>query len=180
MGFVQDCEFGNIDVIDSYLQNEDFDVNQPEFCCFSNRRTTGLIQACGSMFCYKVDVINRLLSRGADVDLQFGHVCAIGVLLSQEPFDAGLTDLVMRGSRLGINKVNYQGQSYLWYCRTLEACRYLVESGIDVNLISYNDLFLSNGQTASDYLSKFSFDKPEICNYLSSVKGKCYSQLEDH
>ena len=53
--------------------------------------TTGLIQACKSGNTWKIDVINRILPK-ADVDIEINGICAISILLSQDPFDSGLTE----------------------------------------------------------------------------------------
>ena len=85
----------------------------------------------------------------------------------------------MRGSKAAINKIDGLGRSYLWHCYTVEACRYLVESGININLLRQTDTFTFGRETASDFLGKWSFDKPEICKYLTSVGGKHHWHLPD-
>jgi ankyrin repeat protein len=74
-----------------------------------------------------------------------------------------------------VNKIDNHGETALFYCKSLEMAKFLVENGIDVNI------FNSEGETAVVYL--YNWGNIDIIKYLAGItnldleSGKQYSSI---
>lgn len=162
--FLQACMNGEFDVIDELIDK--VDIN-----CTLYNGETALILVCHKFVSWSVDVICKLLQYDIDVDHRSDtDVCALQYVLRQNDFDPQIASLLLMASAKGINHTNKRGQSYLWCCNTLESYRFVVESGIDVNLVSQYQTILDT------YHMKFTTNKA-IRQYLIASGAKTKKQL---
>lgn len=161
--FTDACFNGQMDVIESMLK-DGFDVN------YFRNGDTPLQRACTQTKPWVVDVVTKLITHGAVVDADTNEHCtgwtSLNFCLISQPFQRHVAQLLLDCSKLGVNHLDILCKTYLWYANTLEACKFLVDNGIEVNVV---DKF---GHTALDDKNVL-----EICSYLISVGAKEASEL---
>ena len=86
--------------------------------------------------------------------------------LFTNPFQQDVAQLLLDCSKLGINRLDSRGRNYFHYANTLEACKFLINNGTEINNVD------NDGTTALDV--EFN---PEVYNYLISVGAKKASEL---
>jgi len=153
------CSEGQMDVIDSLLILG-VDVNAPD-----NDGILPLQRACDGKGPWVIDVVTKLITHGADVDLEnrFGDdtMC---YAVSAEPFQSHVAQLVLDCSKKGVNRLDEDYANYLWCANTPEAAKFLVQNGIDVNNVCQESTYLD-------------ICLPSEVEYLRSVGAKLYSEL---
>jgi len=150
---------GEFDVIDELIDK--VDIN-----CTLYNGETALILVCRKLHPWTIDVICKLLQHNIDVDHRSDtDVCALQYVLMREDFDPQIASLILMASSKGINHTNKAGQSYLWCCNTLESYQFVVESGVDINLVSQYQTILNT------YHMKYKTDKA-IRRYLIASGAK--------
>jgi ankyrin repeat protein len=112
-------------------------------------------------------VVTKLITHGADVDLENkdGNN-SIDYVLSANPFQPHVAQLMLDCSKKGINRLDADHTNYIWAANTLEAIKFLVKNGIDVN-----NVWTELESTCLDVAY------PEEEDYLRSVGAKLYSEL---
>lgn len=81
-------------------------------------------------------IIQILIEGGVDVDLvDSNNLTALDYLLFWDHFDPQLASYVLDNSIGGINRQDPNGLSYLYSAKTVEAAKFLVERGIDINSV---------------------------------------------
>lgn len=178
--FFEACQNGEMDIIESIISTI-IDINLVRELPPIGRRYTPL-QAAINIHPWSVDVVTKLLlhqsstkcqdmnssnvapcpSCGADVDQDVDGWNALDLI----PFQEHIASLLLDCSKLGINRTDCHGQNYLWSASTLEATRFLVQNGNDVNCVS-NDNQTPLGLFADD----------EIIVYLKQHGAKYYNKL---
>ena len=129
--FLDACGNGDMDVIDSL-------INQVDINCVNMYGETGLMKVCYNKEPWVIDVVQKLLSYGADVDLDdYLGTNALDIYISNG-FNKELACLLLCCSKLGINRIDDNGWSYLLSCSTKESVIFLVEHGIDINMVDHN------------------------------------------
>lgn len=157
------CKNGQMDVIDSLLE-AGVDVN-----AFTEGKLP-LHRACKHTEPWAVDVVTKLITRGADVDLEDEYRWnALDHALNIVPFQPHIAQLLLDCSKKGINRLDSNYYDYLQLCASLDAIKFLVENGIDVNYVCDNETYLD-----STYRDNACSDRSE---YLRSVGAKLYSEL---
>ena len=157
--FNEACENGDMDIIDSILA-KGFDVN------FSYNGVHPLEAAMQSNS-WTIDLLTKLIIHGANVDLDnYLGWNAMDHCLYSTSFQPHIASLLLDCSKLGINRLDNQGRSYLWTAATVEACKFLIDNGIDINHDSNDNL------TCLDII-----EEPKITNYLRSQGAKIYAEL---
>lgn len=118
---------------------------------------------------YTLDVVTKLLTHGADVDLECDNGWnALDAALCAVPFQPHVAQLILDCSKKGINRLDRDGYNYLWFTRSLASVKFLVENGIDVNHVVTNQ---GKDKTYLDFAYQDEID------YLRSVGAKLYSEL---
>lgn len=171
------CINGEMDIIDSMLE-AGFDVNY----CYNG--VTPLQAACcqdslGGF--YIIDVVTKLITNGADVNMNNNGLDALSHCLSIIPFQRHVAQLLLDCSKLGVDRLDWCGKSYLFYAKTVEACKFLIDNGIKINNVDNFD------KTVLDYYSSAGFDYyrvdfeysniAEMSDYLISMGAKKYSEM---
>lgn len=152
------CFDGQMDVIDSLLELG-VDVNALV------EKELSLHIACMNTNPWAIDVVTKLITHGADVDLddKFGWN-ALNCALFTNPFQPHIAQLLLDCSKKGINRLNIDNRNYFRTTDSLESVKFLVENGINVNHVRDDKTYLD---VANDN---------EI-EYLRSVGAKLYSEL---
>lgn len=164
------CCNGQMDIIDSSLKlGVNFNV------MFNGELPLHL--ACRNTEAWTLDVVTKLLTNGADVDLEDDHGWnALDYALNTVPFQSHVAQLLLDCSKNGVNRLDPECYNYLWTSGSLEALKFLVENGIDVNYVNHeveNETYLDS-LTALVYVRN---PKVDEINYLRSVGAKLYSEL---
>lgn len=118
------------------------------------------------------DVVAKLIAHGADVDLEnYMYLNALACALDNSNFQPRVAQLVLDHSKHGVNRINGK-LNYLWDARNLEAVKFLVENGININHVA------NYGTDHCTYLDhcKQNDDNRKF-DYLRSVGAKLYSEL---
>lgn len=117
---------------------------------------------------YTLDLVTKLLTHGAVVDLEDNEGwSALNYVMSAEPFQPHVAQLVLDCSKKGINRIDENYYNYLWSTYTLESIKFLVENGIDINHVANDETYLDN-------VYRDNVDSVRI-EYLRSV-GASYSR----
>lgn len=140
LSFAYACRNGETDVIDSLIDKVDVNKSPDDY--------TFLQVACEYPSLeqpWAQDVVRRLLQAGADVDADCSGKNPLQRVLGWNSFDHSIASMLLYSSKLGIN-CQINGQSYLYSCRTVEAIKFLIDNGIDINSRD------SNGRTYPEWL----------------------------
>lgn len=157
--FISACKHGEMDVIDRLIE-QGIDVN-----CKHNDKTA-LRMACRNEEPYGIDVVTKLIVHGADVDYEdCESYNALDQVLSQETFNSDLAYLLLDCSKLGINRLDKGGRNYLWSIKTIEACKFLVDNGININHVNNKFRTYVDGQVTN------------LIRYLIKQGAKKYDEL---
>jgi len=152
------CSEGQMDVIDTLLESG-FDVNSRV------RGTYPLHLACSGSSSWSIDLVTKLITHGADVDLEDSYEWnALDCALDAVTFQPHIAQLLLDCSKKEINRLDSHGFGYFWTARSNEAIEFLVKNGIDVGQIVNEQTDL--GSTRPDQIA-----------YLQSIKSKLYSKL---
>jgi len=107
--------------------------------------------------------------------------CPIVCLLSQSHFKPKLVTLLLtedsNDETSSVNYIDEEQRTYLWFCKTVEACKFLINRGININHVRVYGHFNEYRETVLDHLSKKSFEMPEVVAYLISCQGKYSREL---
>lgn len=133
--FLNACEKGQTDVIDSLIDR--VDIN-----CIDIYGNTGLILACDVDEPWALDVVTRLLHHGIDVDIRNHYdICALDAILSKVSPKQDLSSLVLMCSKHSINHRDYSS-----------ACSQNGMEFLKQNGFTYNNIDITN---ISDYTAGF-------------------------
>lgn len=161
------CSEGQMDVIDSLLK--EIDINTRSF-----DGELALHRACEQTEPWAIDVVTKLLAHGADVDLENILGCnGLDYALNAVPFQPHIAQLLLDCSKKGINFISRKDYSYLWTAKSVDAFKFLVENGINLNHVRENETYLDIA-TNPEYVGEPRVDE---INYLRSVGAKLYSEL---
>ena len=201
--FLIACCLGQMDVVDELIDQVDPNCTATDTCLnFAHRMTNGhevyangrngmmmacmsnqswISEPCNRQFVqenpnkpWAIDVVNKLLARGADVDQEDkqGKNC-LDYVLASTPFRPQLASLLRLLSK---HEMNSRGFRYLVSCSSIEAAQFCVENGVDVN--SSRDkstvrdiIYLFVNHTFEDF-------DPIWEPYLISQGAKRYHELE--
>jgi hypothetical protein len=149
-----------MDVIDSLLGK--VNIN-----CVTQYNETGLILACEWYRPWVIDVVNKLLHHGIDVDIKddiWGD--ALNYVLEDERFRPQLASLLMMCSKKSLNSTK---TTRLYAC-TVRSYAFVVENGLDINrIIEYDEgkfgTYLDKVQGDIVYLEENGYDDEDIKEY---------------
>ena len=116
--FLDACEQGHMDVIDRLIGKVDINCRY--------RGKSGLMLVCINDKPWVIDVVQKLLAHGIDVDLENSTYNAIRCILGKTKFNKELAALLLYCSKLGVNKIDDNGYNYLWSCFTEESLSFLI------------------------------------------------------
>lgn len=148
--FLDACEYGKMDVVDEL-------INKVNINCTIDGRS-GLILVCSNEDPWVIDVVQKLLAHGIDVDISlksYYYRNAIDEVLCRKKFNKEASSLLLFCSKQGINRLGKDGISYLYTCKTKESVLFLIENGIDVNSLTAEKRFWGYNcgkKTFLDYL----------------------------
>lgn len=154
--FLHACEHGEMDVIDSLL-------GQVNINCVNDDGQTGLILALHSEDSWVIDVVNKLLHHGIDVDIEDWWGDALNYVLENEPFNPQLASLIMMCSKKSLDDTK---TSRLHAC-TVESYAFVVENGLDINRIRTHE-------TENDGLEGTYLD--HIGNFINYMREKFFDR----
>lgn len=158
--FLHACEHGEMDVIDSLIDS--VNIN-----CVTQYSETGLILACNSEQPWVIDVVNKLLHHGIDVDIKddiWGD--ALNYVLEDERFRPQLASLLMMCSKKSLNNTK---TTRLYAC-TVRSYAFVVENGLDINrIIEYDEgkfgTYLDSIQCFINYMKENGYDDEDTKEY---------------
>ena len=79
--------------------------------------------------------VQILIQSGANVDTVCKQLTPLDLVLGWEVFDADIAAMILSASKLGINRCDEDGLSYLYSAITAEAAKFLVDNGINVDML---------------------------------------------
>lgn len=150
--FIKACTEGETDVIDEI-------ITQVHPDCISSDYRTLLSLACEKRQPWTRDVVQRLLEAGADVDVPIYGCKPLQQVLSWPQFDVSIASMLLYSSKFGVNHQFEMGWTYLYWCETIEAAQFLIDNGLDINIL--ND----EGQTYAQFMDDM-FPESEINKLL--------------
>lgn len=95
---------------------------------------TGLLAACRGYHPETMEIVQLLLENGANPDVgNDDDMNPIDMTLTYPRFVPALTSLLLSYSKLGINRVDKYGYTYMFSCRSDEAKRFIIHQGYHVD-----------------------------------------------
>lgn len=160
MEFLDACRHGRMDVIDRLIDEVDINCQEPD-------GWSGLMLVCENNEPWVLDIVQKLLSHGIDVDIEddYCYYTALDCALGQREFNKELAALLLCCSKLGVNRLDVDGQNYLWGCRSKESLLFLIENGIDINHVDDSE------ETYLDTCNEEHYD------FLLAAGAKHYDEL---